>query len=406
MPDGETLLFTIWHGGSQEDSEIAALSLRTGARRILAKGYTNARYMATGHLALARNGSLRVAPFDVRQVKLTGEPIKTAETVASNQVSGAAHFACAGNGLLVYVPGANERLGGELVRVDRQGKVEPFFRKKESFWTPRVSRDGQRIAVSLPSAKLDVWVYEAETDALKRLTFDHINAAPLLTPDARRVVFSSDAGGALNLYAKAADGNGPIERLTDSPNLQVAGAWTPDGHVLLYAEIAPDTRWDIWTLDLRDPARQPRPLLKTGLDEAQPALSPDGRWLAYAAKENGRWQIYVQPFPALDGKWQVSIEGGQEPLWSPDGQELFFRAGDRLMAVAIDGRNGFNAAPPQTLFSGSFSQEAVTMLPSYAVLPGGRQFLMLQSEAASLPTRLNVVLHWAQALTPTTAPAP
>lgn len=398
-PDGETLLFTVWRGGSQDDSEIAALNLRTGARKLVAKGFTHARYMPTGHLAMARNGSLRVAPFDLRRVELAGEPVKTSDLIVSNPVTGAAHFACASNGLLVYWPADAKRAGSELLRVDRQGQSQPYFRKKDAFWTPRLSRNGNRIAVALPGKMLDVWIYEAETAGFKRLTFDRINLAPLLTQDSRRVVYSSDLGGALNLHWKAADGSGEAERLTTSPNLQVAGAWTPDGRVLLYAEFDPETRWDIWTLQLGGANRQPRPLLKTQLDEAQPALSPDGRWLAYSAKDGGKWQIYVQPFPSLNGKWQVSSEGGQEPLWSPSGKELFFRDGDRLLSATIAAGDGFKASPPQTLFAGGFSQESVTMLPSYAILPDGDHFLMLRSQDASIPTHLNAVVGWSQTVT-------
>jgi serine/threonine-protein kinase len=398
LPDGETLLFTVWHGGSQEDSEIAAFNVRTGARKIVTKGFTHAHSLPTGQLALARNGSLRVAPFDARRLELTGEPVKTSELIVSSPVTGAAHFAVANNGLLVYWPAAAaDRAGSELLRVDRQGQTQPYFHKKEFFWTPRLSRDGQRLAVALPGKMLDVWIYEAATDAFKRLTFDRINLAPLLTPDARRVVFSSDAGGALNLYWKPADGSGESERLTQSPNLQMAGAWTPDGRTLIYAEVDPQTRWDIWTLEVPD--RTPRPLLNSPLDEAQPALSPDGRWLAYSAKDGGQWQIYVQPFPDLNGKWQVSIDGGQEPLWSPNGKELFFRAGDRLLSVAIDGSNGFKPSAPQTLFTGNFQHESITMLPGYGVLPDGKHFLMLRSAAAAFPTQLNVLLGWSGNLT-------
>ncbi|HYE73379.1 MAG TPA: hypothetical protein VEF04_08610, partial [Blastocatellia bacterium] len=123
-------------------------------------------------------------------------------------------------------------------------------------------------------------------------------------------------------------------------------------------------------------------------------LSPDGRWLAYTAKEHGQWQIYVQPFPALDGKWQVSTEGGQQPVWSRTGKELYYRIGSRVMMVTLDTSIGFKAAPPQQLFTGDFRQEPITLLPSYDVAPDGQQFVMMRGGQESGATRLNVVLGW------------
>ncbi|MFN0112186.1 MAG: winged helix-turn-helix domain-containing protein [Blastocatellia bacterium] len=396
LPGGETALFTIWLGGNPDDSLIASLSLKTGEQKILIKGASHARYLPTGHLALARGGALRVVPFDLQRLTVTGPMVKTTEFVTMSQISGAAHFACSRNGLLVYMPAPPENAGLELVSVDRQGNAKPLFRKTENFWTPRLSADGKRLAVAIPDNALDLWIYETGNDAFKRLTFDKLNLAPLWSPDASRVVFASDQNGTLNLYWKASDGSGEIERLTQSRNLQFPNSWTPDGRTLIFSEVDAETRWDVWTLDVSQPAdqRQPRPLLKTGLDESQPALSPDGHWLAYAAKEFGKWQIYVQQFPSLDGKWQISTEGGFEPLWSQSGKELFFRFGDRLMAVEIEAGAGFKASKPQIVFTGDYKLESVSMLPTYAVAPDGKSFLMLRKPGQNSQTKLNLVQGW------------
>ena len=396
LPGGEALIFTVWLGGNPDDSLIVSLSLKTGEQKVLAKGASHARYLPTGHLAMARNGVLRIAPFDATQLKVIGQASKTAEFVAMSQISGVAHFACSRNGLLVYVPAPPDTAGLEMVSVDRQGNAKPLFRKTENFWTPRFSTDGKRLAVAIPNNALDLWIYETGNDAFKRLTFGKLNLAPLWTPDARRIVFSSDQNGALNLYWKAADGSGEAEQLTQSRNLQFANSWTPDGRTLIFSEVDAETRWDIWTLDVSQPieSRRPRPILKTGLDETQAALSPDGRWLAYSAKEFGKWQIYVQPFPSLDGKWQISTEGGFEPLWSSTGKELFFRFGDRLMAATIDASAGFKASKPELVFAGDYKLESVSMLPSYAIAADGQSFLMLRKPGQSAQTSLNVVAGW------------
>jgi DNA-binding winged helix-turn-helix (wHTH) protein/Tol biopolymer transport system component len=395
LPGGEAVLFTIWYGGDIEDAQLSVLSLKTGEKRILGKGAGQAHYLPTGHLAYVGQNSLRVVPFDLRRLTTDGPSVVLPEGVAFNPISGAAHFVCSRTGMLVYLPKHTQNADHQLVWVDRRGQAQPLLEKTAGFVTPRLSLDGTRLAVTMPGRTAELWVYELAGGAFKRLTFEKVNLAPVWTPDSRRIIFSSDAGGApLNLYWKAADGSGAVERLTQSNNLQFAGGCTPDGRLLVFAEVDPETRWDIWMLDLNTPERRPQPLLKTKLDEAQPALSPDGRWLAYTAKEHGQWQIYVQPFPSLDGKWQVSTEGGQQPIWSRTGKELYYRTGDRVMMVALDTFTGFKAAQPQPLFTGDFRQEPITLLPSYDVAPDGQRFVMVRGGQESGATRLNVVLGW------------
>ena len=394
---GGAVLFTIWHGGGLNKSEIAVQSARTGEKKILLKNATRARYLSTGHLLVAQQGSLLLVPFDVKRLEITGPATTLPEKVTVSPISGAAHYDCSRDGLLVYLPESARRGDCRLWWLDRQGKTAPLTDKRQNYGTPRLAPDGQQLAIAVPDHNTDLWSLELGNGSFKRLTFEQTNFAPLWTPDKRRLVFSSDlAGGPLNLYWKAADGSDKAERLTTSSNLQFPGTFTPDGRTLLYWEIDPTTRNNIWALDVSEPAatRQPRPLLNSDVDETQPALSPDGRWLAYTRKDPGHWQIYVQSFPDLQGKWQISTEGGMEPVWSRSGKELFYRAGNKIMSVTISTATGFQASPPQPVFTGLSSFNVGTLLPTYDVSPDGQRIVMMKGERDAVPTQFHAIVNW------------
>jgi serine/threonine-protein kinase len=158
----------------------------------------------------------------------------------------------------------------------------------------------------------------------------------------------------------------------------------------------PETGRDIWVLNLAD--RKARPFLNTSYEEAAPKFSPDGNWLLYSSDETGRREVYAQPYPGPGGKWQISTDGGQEPVWNPKGGELFYRSGNKVMAVDIDATSGFSPGKPRMLFQGSYLQTPASF-PYYDVSPDGERFLMLKPvEQSSAPTHINVVLNWLEEL--------
>ena len=201
----------------------------------------------------------------------------------------------------------------------------------------------------------------------------------------------------LNIYWMLADGSGTPERLTTSENTQFPGSWSPDGQVLAFTELDPTSGYDVWVLGLQGD-RKPRPFLQTPSNEGGPMFSPDGRWLAYQSDESGREEMYVRPFPGLGGKVQISTEGGVQPVWARNGRELFYRNGDKMMAVAIQTRPTFVAAKPKLLFEGHYEM-GIYVLHNYDVSPDGQRFLMIKaSEQEPAPTQLNVVLNWSDEL--------
>jgi Tol biopolymer transport system component len=167
--------------------------------------------------------------------------------------------------------------------------------------------------------------------------------------------------------------------------------------LVAFFEITPTTGYDIWVLRMGD--RKAQPFLRTPFNESVPRFSPDGHWLAYVSDESGRWEIYVQPYPGPGGKWQISTEGGTEPAWNPNGRELFYRSGDKMMAVEIATQPSFAVGKPRMLFEGPYQASPATG-PNYDVSPDGQRFLMLKPSEAreAAPTQINVVLNWFEEL--------
>jgi len=164
---------------------------------------------------------------------------------------------------------------------------------------------------------------------------------------------------------------------------------------LAYTEFHPSTGPDIWLLSLVEKKRKPEPLISTPASEYGAMISPDGRWIAYVSNESGKNEVYVQEFPDPGGKWLISAAGGSEPVWSPDGSELFYRTGNKIMSVALKTDPTFTASRPKVLFEGDFYYDRFrTGRPNYDISPDGQKFLMLENSEGSVSTQLILVLNW------------
>jgi Tol biopolymer transport system component len=231
---------------------------------------------------------------------------------------------------------------------------------------------------------------------LSRLTFEG-GTVPSWSPDGKFVAFASTGkNGNSNIYWRLADGSGGSQRLTAFGEYgHNVGSWSPDGQFLSFEEVNPTTNRDVWVFYLKD--RKAEPFLHTQFNETAPEFSPDGRWLAYASDESGRYEIYVQPYPGPGGKWQISLDGGTEPRWARNG-EIFYRSGSKMMVVETATRGGFSAEKPKMLFEGRYMPTLAT-ITNYDVTPDGQRFLMIKaSEEKTSATQINVVLNWFEEL--------
>jgi len=253
------------------------------------------------------------------------------------------------------------------------------------------------VAVIIAGSTYDIWLYDVARDTLTRLTFGGDDNYPVWSPDGKRIAFNSTRAGAANLYLTAADGSGTVERLTTSDYSQYPGSWSPDGKFLAFTEEAhPHTGDDILLLPVQGD-RRPQPLLQTPFNEWQPRFSPDGRWLAYTSNESGSAEVYVQPFPSLGAKWKISTDGGTEPLWAPTGRELFYRNGDKMMAVSLETKPAFAVSNPRLLFDAPYAHIS-SDIPNYDVAPDGRLLMVRENQQKATVTQLNVVLNWFEEL--------
>ncbi len=395
LPGGRAVIFHVRKLGAPtgETDRLGVLSLETGEQRILIGG-GHPHYLSSGHLVFMRGTTVMAAPFDVSRLEMTGDAVALLEDVRRPGAQ-AADYAISANGMLVYVPGTEGSAGGRtLTWVGRGGREEALAMDPRNYLTPRVSPDGERVAVW---AGQDIWIHELRRGTSTRLTFDPANdVEPLWTPDGDRVVFSSNRDKTFDLYWTRADGTGAVERLTMSPQHEFPFGWANGGRDLVFSECRTNTvPCDLWLLSMEG-NRQAKALLQTEFNEAFPTVSSDGRWLAYESNASGRSEIYVRPFPNVEGgQWQVSTGGGSEPLWGPGGKELFYRSPAGLMVVPVESGATPRLGKPQTLFN--VGRYAVSTGRDYDIAPKGDRFIF----AAPLATEAGhivVIQNWLEEL--------
>ena len=399
LPGGEAVLFAASDGGANwNKAEIAVQSLRmTGERRNLIRGGTHPRYDASGHLVYAQGGNLMAAPFDPRRLEVTGGAVPVVEGVLQSTFSGAAQFSLSAKETLVYVPGSEHAMERRLMWVTRSGVEQPLPAPARAYRGPRLSPDGREVAVAVEGQETEVWLYDLSRETLTRLTFQRgTSYNPVWTRDGKRITFNITSSPEAGIYWLRADGSGGLERLCECGGAPYS--WSPDGKLLTFLNGTPATGNNTWLLRMDD--RKAEPFFQTSFNQGATQFSPDGHWVAYISDETGRREIYVQPYPGPGGKWQISTDGGTEPLWNPNGKELFFRSGDKMMSAEITTHPRFSAAKQKLLFEGQYQpSQAPVPTANYDVSPDGQRFLMLkpggQDQAA---TQINVVPNWLEYL--------
>ncbi|MCH6551833.1 MAG: PD40 domain-containing protein [Planctomycetes bacterium] len=368
LPGGE-VLFTV---ATADGSRAAILSRESGEWEILNSlgPAVAARYLDSGHLVFGQPGRLMSVAWSLGE-GVRDAPVPVLEDVYTSR-RGLPYFSTSQSGSLLYVQGSVVRTVPMLV--DRAGNGAPIADDPGAFQHPRISPDGRHVAVDVTwRGRSDIYVYDLERGRRRRLTREGFNIDPLWTPDGKRIVFRSrrSESGAQAIYWTPADGSGSAEVLLADADM-VPGSWAPGGVMPLTSIPAASNRRDLWILDLGsgDP---PEPVLTASYNEGWGAVSPDGQWLAYVSDESGEDEIWVRPFRAAGVAEQISVDGGIEPVWSPDGAELFYRQGDRFLAVDIETEPRIRSGAPRELFRGRYDLSP-TGHQHYDVAPDGQHF--------------------------------
>ena len=406
LPGGTDMLFVINPDNiaSFDEGRIAVETFGTKeSRQILEAQGSFPFYAPSGHLVFFGGGSIRVAPFDLRQKRVTGPAVPLVEGVSVTPHTGAAQAAISESGTLVYAPVGDQVWRSSLVSVDLSGRAQPLTDVLPHYLGElSVSPDGQRVALRSAKANDDIHVFDIPRASLTRFTYEGGDEQnPVWTPDGKRLAYASQRGGTPTIYWKTADGNGTPEKILTPQHPQRPSSFSPDGKFLAYTEVHPQSGLDIWTVRLDDSSRQPEPFLRTPFDEDQPLFSPDGHWLAYRSNESGRMEVYVAQFPVAAVKRQISIDGGDQPMWAPDGKQLFYLKGNRLMSVDLNGESGMHATKPRVLFERAVSPSAADSGlwgHTYAVFPDGKRFLFVDNGVQPEVRELRVVLNWFEEL--------
>jgi serine/threonine-protein kinase len=391
LPGGKAILFVVTKGG-WSDNHVVALSLETGQWHTLVEAGTTPHYLPTGHLVYGLSGALLAVNFDLERLKITGSPVRLLDGIISRS---GAEFSLSRSGSLAFIPGSGGWPKSELFSVNRQGQAQRLPLTPLAYSAPRLSPDGQHLAIEIASqdkGNRDIWIYNWARKSSTRLTYNPVtDNCPIWTPDGKRITFSfAQLSLPPQLSWKPADGSVEREQLCSMEYAQFPTSWSPGGRNLLFTDEHPDTKLDIWLLPMDDD-RHPQSLIKTQFNETAAVFSPDGRWIAYQCDESGQMEVYVRPFPGLGSKQKISTEGGTEPVWSSDGGELFYRNGDKMMKVAVDTQPELRVSGPELLFEEWYATSRISA--NYDITSDGQRFLMIKGEQTT-PTEIKVVLNW------------
>jgi len=421
LDDGRAVLFTLTppFGGPQtwDRSQIVAQPLPSGKRKVIVPQGADAHYLPSGHIVYALEGNILAAPFDQKQLELRGGAVPVLTGVLQY---GFAQLSYSGTGTLAYIPGSLYIMTGQgslrsptvLALVDRTGRTQPLPLPPGSYEVPRISPDGKRIALESSDGKEErVLVYELSGGgSLRPLTFGGNATLPVWSNDGRHIFFSSDREGSVRMYRQLADGTGPAEPLT-KPEQGISRVYAssvdPFGKVLALM-LTRGTRstgqdLDIWMLPLNGD-RQPVPYVQEPRTQSNADFSPNGRWLAYASNEVDflQYQILVRPYPKTDSNpYQITMEGGGQPVWSRDGKQIFYYWDSKFFAVDVRTEPTFSWGKPSPLpISGAVQTPNAPR--NYDVGPDGKFLIVLpasqgeNTQAAGL--QVNVVLNWLEEL--------
>jgi eukaryotic-like serine/threonine-protein kinase len=390
LPDGRHFLFLGVGGGALNFIGLGSLD-STRTERLMDTTFRGL-YAAPGFLLYLNGTTLMARPFDAKALRFTGEAVPVAQNLGWMGVRG--YFAVSQTGVLAYQEAPGTSLVSNMVWYNRKGEKLGTVGEAGYYSNPALSPDATQVAVGLGQAPArDIWVYDLRRGTQSRLTFGSSdnNSNPVWSADGRRILYSSTRGGQRDIYELAANGLGKGELIYGSKDqLKAIDDISPDERYALY-DTAATAGTEVWILPL---AGEKKPFLFVpGARYA--SFSPDGKYVAYASFETGRYEIYVRTFPEPVGKWQISTSGGVEPTWRRDGKELFYLSPENeLVSVEVNADSkAFRAGVPKVLFQSTL----ISGFPwrnRYVASADGQRFLMLTPPGEAAPSPINIVVNW------------
>ncbi|MBW3565447.1 MAG: protein kinase [Acidobacteria bacterium] len=387
LPDGERFLY-VGMANPGTGSGIHLGSLDDEEMRETVSDVSSSMAVADGHLFYSRDGALVMQKFDEDSATVSGSVMRVLDGVAlSERIS--ALFSVARDGTVLAQRGIGF-VNSQLVWADREGNELEAITGMDLFFSPKLSRDGRRLAVdrSNPiSGQGDIWVYDLDRNVPTRITFQQENeSAPAWSPDDRHLYFHRGVQGASYIERTSAGGTGEVETLFASPAEKRLTHVSSDGNRILF-DVLTGTLSDIWLHSVAEGTT--KPWLATPFNERGAELSPDGRWIVYQSDESGRNEIYVRGFPDSERKWRITDGGGIMPSWRADGREIFYIAPDRrMMSIPVDPNEQMFAGSPVALFDAGVRSHPVRQ---YDVTPDGQRFVLNRAGTTSIPPLTLVV---------------
>ena len=404
-----SVLFSVTKGlgpGRWDEAQIVVQSLASGQRTVLVQQGSDARYLSTGHLVYVLRDGLFGIRFNVKRHSVMGGAMPLVQGVQrpGGVIAVASNYAISDTGTLVYLPTIASRQS--LVWVERNGTVHPIRSIPSGpYDDPRLSPDGTRALVTRDG---DIWIYDLASGRSTRVTQDGSSLMGVWAPSGAQVAYSSAKAGNLEAWVTSSDGSSQPRQLTKLGGHVHVDSWSPDGRLLTLHHHLPDATApttaresrSILTLAMDRADAKPEVYLQAKVTAEGANLSRDGQYVSYLSQESGQREIYIRPYPGPGGQVPVSVGGGQEPVWSKNG-DLFYRSlnGQRMFAVPVTTAPTLKVGNSVELFQGSYYVAASgSPRPQYDVTYDGQRLLMLAPNVSANTSpprpRIVVVQNW------------
>lgn len=392
LPDGKHFLY-LWGNIDERDLYVASLDLKVNKR--LLQNSSNVIY-SDGRIFYIRESMLMGQPFNTKKLEFTGPPNLVAENIFYNSGFAKGAFSFSQNGVLVYQSGQSVE-GAALNWYDENGNMLKTLATGRYIDT-HISPDGKQLAVEFTAPETqnrDIWIYDLEREFKSRFTFSPgIDRMPRWSPDGKQIAFSSNRNGTFDIFIKESGGASEEELIFEHESDLYISDWSRDGKFILINALEQATNlWSIWVLPI-DESLEAYQFLASEFSEFTARFSPDNRWVVYVSDISGRTEIYMRPFSGPGAVRQISTSGGADPVWSPDGSEIYF----------VDLANNLKAARIRTIddrvevvsVRDLFSTNKVNLFSNalYDITPDGQRFIIVSTggQAESLP--LTFVVNW------------